>query len=86
MKKKILALLCCAVAAVFMFTGCGGTGGGNSGGNWWNTTGTLEKDDAGNVVFNNVEIKLSTVVNGEDKDPFNRIVAQFNAQYRGTAR
>lgn len=83
MKKKILALLCCAVAAVFMFTGCGGTGGGNSGGEWWNTTGALEKDDAGNVVFNNVEIKLSTVVNGEDKDPFNRIVAQFNAQYRG---
>ena len=85
MKKKILALLCCAIAALFLFAGCGGNGntGGGSGSNWWSTSGTLEKDESGNVQFNNVEIKLSTVVNGEDKDPFNRIVAQFNAQYRG---
>lgn len=90
MKKKLFAMVCLALASVFAFTSCGGTrtpGGGPGGGpitdNWWTTTGTLNKDEEGNVVYDNVEIKLSTVVNGEDRGAFNRIVAQFNAQYRG---
>lgn len=71
-------LSCVAVAAV----GCGGDGPGGGGDTWWSTTGTLQKDAEGNVVFDNVEIKLSTIVNGDDKAAFNNLVAQFNAQYR----
>ena len=49
---------------------------------WWTTTGTLEKQD-GEVVFEDVEIALTTAVCGEDLAPFNQLVAQFNAEHRG---
>lgn len=49
---------------------------------WWSTTGTLEKEE-GQVVFEDVDISLTTVVNGEDLSAFNQLVAQFNAEYRG---
>jgi ABC-type glycerol-3-phosphate transport system substrate-binding protein len=50
---------------------------------WWTTTGELEKDSDGNVIFNDVEIALTTVVAGEDLAPFQELVAGFNAEYSG---
>lgn len=49
---------------------------------WWQTTGSLEKDSDGNVVFDNVDINLTTVVAGEDLGSFSTLVDQFNAEYR----
>ena len=95
MKKKVLGLLLGTIFTVtgaLSMTACGGNGGGidiDDDGNsivtkeWWTTTGTLEKDANGKVEFNDVGVKLSTVVAGEDKGYFNQIVEEFNALYRG---
>lgn len=86
MLNKILSKLCVCMLLVGMVLGvvaCGPKPGGNGDDDSWTTTGELVKDADGNVVFDNVQITLSTVVNGEDKGPFNRLVGKFNAQYRG---
>ena len=49
---------------------------------WWSTTGTLQKEN-GEVVFEDVDISLTTVVNGEDLAAFNQLISEFNAEYRG---
>ena len=87
LKRAIIASILC-VATLFTVA-CGG--GENNGGNtdpgqkdnWWSTEGTLNKDADGNVVFNNVEIKLNTVVAGDDKQAFYNIVQRFNREYDG---
>lgn len=90
MKKKILSVLL-ALFCMTALVGCSGDPGtknpGGSGSQtidnpWWTTEGTLQKED-GEVVFDEVEIDLTTVVNGEDLAMFNQIIAQFNAEYRG---
>lgn len=84
MKNSILkkALIAAALCFCLIFSvACGGTNSGN--GDWWKTSGELTKDEDGNVVFNNVEVRLSTVVSGDDKDAFNNIVARFNRLYEG---
>ena len=88
MKKKILSLIF-AFVCIFAFAGCGrgttpsgGDGSGTIKNPWWTTEGTLQKEN-GEVVFDEVEIDLTTVVNGEDLAAFNQIIAQFNAEYRG---
>ena len=91
MKKKLTAIICaiCAFVCALSLVACGGGGGGN-----WSTTGTLNKgndlvksvpnkDKDGNVIFDNVEIILATVVSGEDAVPFSQMIQQFNIQYRG---
>lgn len=50
---------------------------------WWTTTGSLEKDDDGNVVFDEIEINLTSVVTGEDLAALEIIIAEFNALYTG---
>lgn len=50
---------------------------------WWKTTGTLEFDDDNKPVFNNVSIKLTSVVAGEDQASFEDIIAEFNATHAG---
>lgn len=92
MKKPIKAIIACvmACAASLTFAACGGAGnGGHSGSTienpWWTTTGSLEKDN-NNVVFDNVDISLTTIVNGADKATFNELVSQFNSEYSGKIR
>ena len=90
MKKKILSVLL-ALFCMTALVGCtGDPGTKNPGGSgsqtidnpWWTTEGTLQQEN-GATVFDEVEIDLSTVVNGEDLAAFNQIIAQFNAEYRG---
>lgn len=86
MKKKILGALCLSMALAFTvpLAACGGGGDDlNEDGTWWTTTGELNKDANGNVVFDDVSLRLSTIVSGVDKTPFGDIIAQFNAEYRG---
>lgn len=85
MKKKILGAICLSLAAAFTvpLAACGGGGDLNEDGTWWSTTGELNKDGNGNIVFDDVSLRLSTIVSGVDKTPFGDIIAQFNAEYRG---
>lgn len=90
MKKTIKKIVACLVAcaALFSFAACGGGNSGNNSGStienpWWTTTGQLEKDSDGNVVFDNVDIAFTTIVDGADKAVLNEIISQFNTEYRG---
>lgn len=92
MKKTIFCAIALASAMTLAFAGCGGgkdpgPGPGPKPGDtisnpWWTTTGELDMD-GGSPVFEDVELTLSTIVNGEDLAGFNQIIAQFNNAYRG---
>lgn len=85
MKKKLLSALCLtmAIAAAVPFAACGKEPDVNEDGTWWTTTGELNKDADGNIVFDDVVLNLSTIVSGVDKTPFGDIISRFNAEYRG---
>ncbi len=86
MKKKLLGVFC--LSAVLTVTvplaSCGG--GGNTGlnedGTWWTTTGELNQE-GDKVLFDDISIRMTSIVGGVDKTPFNQIIGQFNAEYRG---
>ena len=48
---------------------------------WWSTTGELRKED-NNVVFDDVDVNLTTVVTGADYVGFKALVDTFNSEYR----
>lgn len=82
--KSIFAIVLCAIMLI-PFTACGG---GKPDGNGPDipdipTTGELQFDENGKVVFKNVTIRLETVVNGDDTGAFDAIVAKFNMVYDG---
>ncbi len=84
MKKKLTGILSAALALTIPFAvAC--NGGGNGGGEWWSTTGELEKN-GDEIVFNDVGLRLASIVAGDDKEALNQIVAQFNAEYSGKIR
>lgn len=86
MKKKIAAVLS-AVMALTVTAPLVACGGGNDvlnpDGTWWSTTGELQKDVNGDIVFDDVSIRLTTIVGGVDKTPFSQLIGQFNAEYNG---
>lgn len=83
--KKFFSLALCLVylLTIFVLSGCGGDPAGPSGPVDPATTGELTFDEDGNVVFDEVELKLSTVVVGDDKPALTTLIAKFNAAYRG---
>ena len=78
MKKKILSIVSAIIAltCVFSLAACGGNDGPT-------TTGELKKDENGNVIFEDVEFKLMSVVSGTDKQPFLEMIESFNKAHRG---
>ena len=78
MKKKLLAIVSviCALVCSLSLAACGKTDGPT-------TTGTLNKDENGNVIFEDVEFKLMSVVSGTDKAQFLEIIDSFNKSHRG---
>lgn len=86
MKKKLLSAICLSMAlavTVPMAAACTPADELNPDGTWWSTEGELNKDADGNIVFDDVSIRLTTIVGGVDKNPFSQIIGQFNAEYRG---
>lgn len=79
--KTLLAIALCAVMILPLAACTQNNGGGNGG-----STGELQFDENGKVIFNNVSIRLETVVNGEDKDAFNALVETFNLEYNNRIR
>lgn len=83
--KAILAIALCAVM-VLPFVACTPNNDGDNGGGNTSTTGELQFDENGKVIFKNVSIRLETVVNGDDKDAFNALVDTFNITYKNKIR
>ena len=84
MKKRII----CGIVSLICAFSCVACSGGNDSqdnpnGEWWETTGTLNTDENGKVVFEDVEIRLTTVVTGQDEEPLRQLVNLFNAEHRG---
>ena len=89
MNKKIAILT--GLVTIVSLSACNGGNNNksNNGGNidvWWETEGTLNKDAEGNVIFEDVEISLETVVAGNDETAFRDIVEDFNEEYAGKIR
>ena len=84
MNKKFAGILSAALALTIPFAAAC-NGGGNGGGEWWSTTGELKKN-GDEIVFNDVGLRLTSIVAGADKDAFGQIVDQFNAEYSGKIR
>ena len=79
MKRKLIcAVLLVVLAFTFILVACNGN---NDDGPI--TTGELKKDENGNVIFEEVELKLTSVVTGIDRFVLSQLVARFNAEYRG---
>lgn len=86
MKRKVSKLLSIVLACTMLIslTACGNKeSNGTNGDKWWETTGELQKDSDGNVVFDNVDVALTTIVTGADETAFNSLIAKFNAEYNG---
>lgn len=80
--KKIISVLLCVIMAVagMSLAACTPDGGDPNGG--FETTGELIKDENGNIVYDDVIIRLTTVVTGEDKDTLQNLVSKFNREYK----
>lgn len=83
--KKIKSVIALTLAALTCGTvafaaGCNGDSSSTE------PTGELQFDEQGNVIFENVNIKLATVVSGTDKAVFDQLVARFNNAYKGKIR
>ena len=84
MKRLTSFLLVAALAlSMGMLTACGG---GSDSKEWWSTTGELQKDENGDVVFDNLNITVESVASGDDSAAFSSIVDDFNVAYRGKIR
>ena len=86
--KQIAAVVIAVVLGVMPLTACGGTSGRMEYTNtiddpWWTTTGTLEKDSDGKVVYKDVEIRMTYVVGGQDETPFKELLNQFEDEHPG---
>lgn len=76
MKKFIAVLL-----SFSMLFGIAACGGGST--NEPQTTGELQFDENGNVIFKQIDIDLTTVVTGDDKSYLQQIISEFNTEYNG---
>jgi len=50
---------------------------------WWSDSGEITKDGNGNIVFDDVNIKLTSVICGYDQNGFETLIDQFNRMYNG---
>ena len=87
MKKKFFtALIATVVLCVSVFAGCAPreyehkTTIDNP---WWTTTGSLDKDSNGKVVYDNVTISLNTVVGGRDYAALMEMIGEFHDSHPG---
>ena len=91
MKKGLKTILVGVLTAVsVLLAACGGNGDGGGGKTqttidtpWWTTKGELSKNDDGSINFQNVELRLLTIVTGGDLTPLTDIVNTFNKANKG---
>lgn len=91
MKKSIRKFAALAVAMLlFMYVGCVNKRPENNDKNlpsidnpWWTDSGEISKDGNGNIIFDDVNIKLTSVICGYDQNGFETLIDQFNRKYNG---
>lgn len=87
--KKMMktGLVTTLVVTTALLSACGSGGGVQHSTHidepWWETTGTLNTNDDGTPKFENVSIKLTTIVAGDDKKLFENIIGEFNTAHQG---
>lgn len=94
MKTRKTGLTLLAGLAVFAISlsGCGGGGGGGGGGNSSSDSsidesldldGELERDEDGNIVFDNVELTMWSIIGDPDLTIHKKLIEKFNDEYAG---
>lgn len=92
MKKSIRIIAALAVLVLmFVFTGCvserpsdeDNKGLPSIDNPWWTDSGEITKDGDGNIEFDDVSIKLTSVICGYDQNGFEALLDQFNKLYKG---
>lgn len=85
---KLKKILLAAVAAltvlisVVAYAGCSVTSNGPTD----VTEGELKRDENGDIIFKDIELKLSTVAAGTDRGGLQTIISRFNNEYDGKIR
>ena len=79
-KKKWLFILLIVAVTAFSFAGCNGNDNGPP---VLEGDGDIVWDENGNVVYDNVELKMWSVTTGDDANTQDQIVAEFNRMYDG---
>jgi ABC-type glycerol-3-phosphate transport system substrate-binding protein len=80
MRKKIILVLMVALMLTFTLTGCLDDDGNN---NPLEGDGDIVYDADGNVVYNNINLKMWSVTTGDDANTQDKIVNEFNKMYKG---
>lgn len=83
MKRKFLLTIIAIIMCLVTVFACVACDGNTPDDNVVPTTGELNFDENGNVIFKNTTIRLETVVNGDDTSAFDAIIARFNMIYDG---
>lgn len=90
--KKSFRTLVAMLGAVLTFTsvGCGNARSDDNKTDlpsiddpWWTDSGEIVKDDNGDIVFDDVTIKLTSVICGYDQNGFETLIDQFNREHMG---
>ena len=92
MKKILLPTL--LLLSMLSLAACGMVPSNNNNNNadgsisnpWWTTDNDVERDANGNIVYEGIEIDLTTVVAGNDETVFRSLIDKFNEEYDGQIR
>ena len=86
MKRKSLAILATSFVGILALTSCGDeTNSSNASGSDVTSLddGDIQRDDDGNIIYNNVNLKMWAVTTGDDANTQDSIIAGFNDAYNG---
>lgn len=81
MKKTFVLLACVLLTLTIVMSACGPNGPTDKD-KWWSTEGELVKD-GDEIVFEDVSLRLYSIVAGDDKTVLQQLVALFNREYNG---
>lgn len=82
-RKKGLALLATIAGLAISLTGCGGGGNPSSTNDDPVFEDELEYDDEGNIVFDNVEVTMWSIIGEPDLTIHKKLIEKFNSEYAG---
>ena len=86
-RKSCFTLLASVAFMALSLTGCGkGGGGGGGGGGTFDPPefeGELDRDEEGNIIFDNVELTMWSIIGDPDLTIHKKLIEKFNDEYAG---